>query len=173
MARSSPPKNVQRIANRVGLSAIGYSDLSQKPRERLHVQLRQNARLIGNTAAHMRYAYARVRGIFRTEWRCRQIAICDGDRLGRSTHPAERALAVSCLRFAEGLDLVVADYRPESTGGIAANWRTISARSMKPVRCWMPKAQRRLHTRLTLCDLTARIIKQGLNLLGIETVERM
>jgi len=89
-------------------------------------------------------------------------------------HPAERALAVELLAFAEALEEVVADYRPNLLtvylfDQLARQFTTFFE------NCPVLKAETpALRTsRLLLCDLTARTLKQGLDLLGIGVVERM
>ena len=90
-----------------------------------------------------------------------------------STTPQERALAVALLQFAEALDRVVADYRPNHL--TAYLFELASRYSDFFENCPVLKAETdELRTsRLLLCDLTARTLERGLNLLGIEVVERM
>jgi arginyl-tRNA synthetase len=128
--------------------------------------------MTGNTAAYMQYSYARVRSIFakggldESEIRNSKFEIM-------LTTPQERALAVALLQFSETLDRVVADYRPNHL--TAYLFELASRYSDFFENCPVLKAETdALRTsRLMLCDLTARTIKLGLNLLGIEVVERM
>ena len=90
------------------------------------------------------------------------------------THPAERALTIEILRFAEALDNVVADYRPNHLTSylfdqLAKSYSTFFE------NCPVLKAESEsLRTsRLLLCDLTARTLQKGLELLGIDVVEQM
>ena len=87
--------------------------------------------------------------------------------------PQERALGIALLQFAESLDRVVADYRPNHL--TAYLFELASRYSDFFENCPVLRAESdELRTsRLLLCDLTARTIKRGLNLLGIEVVERM
>ena len=90
-----------------------------------------------------------------------------------STTPHERALALALLQFSEALDRVVADYRPNHL--TAYLFELASRYSDFFENCPVLKAETdELRTsRLLLCDLTARTLERGLNLLGIEIVERM
>ena len=89
------------------------------------------------------------------------------------SHPAERALGHAILEFSEALDLVVAYYRPnlltDYLYDLAGKYSSFFE------NCPVLKAEtEELRTsRLLLCDLTARTLERGLNLLGIEVVERM
>jgi arginyl-tRNA synthetase len=123
----------------------------------------------------MQYAFARVRSIFAkgnidaTKLR-QSAAVC---RLPSAvSHPAERALALELLKFGEALDFSLRDYRPN---GLTAYLFELSNKySVFFEQCPVLKAEDDVRTsRLLLCDLTARTLQKGLELLGIETVERM
>jgi len=101
-----------------------------------------------------------------------------GDRPARAqtiyvTTPHERALALALLQFSEALERVAADYRPNFLTGYL--FELASRYSDFFEHCPVLKAESdELRTsRLQLCDLTARTLERGLNLLGIEVVERM
>jgi arginyl-tRNA synthetase len=87
--------------------------------------------------------------------------------------PQERALGLALLQLAEALDRVVADYRPNHL--TAYLFELASRYNDFFENCPVLKAENdALRTsRLLLCDLTARTIARGLDLLGIEVVERM
>jgi arginyl-tRNA synthetase len=91
----------------------------------------------------------------------------------RVEHPAERALGLEVLRFSEALDAVLADYRPNHLTtylfDLANRYSTFYEQC--PVLKADTPEQRR--NRLALCDLTARTLKQGLSLLGIDVVDKM
>lgn len=162
----------RRIAEVIGLSAIKYADLSQNRTSDYVFSFDKMVALKGNTATYMQYAYTRVRGIFRKgsidieAVRRRRPAI-------RLDHPAERALGLELLRFAEALEFTVADYRPNQLTTylfeLANRFSTFFE------ECPVLKAETPAlgDSRLLLCDLTARTIERGLGLLGIEVVERM
>jgi arginyl-tRNA synthetase len=86
--------------------------------------------------------------------------------------PEEIALAKHLLNFGLTLEAVAEEYRPnflcnylyELAGKFTAFYEN----------CPVLKAEDSTRTsRLALCDLTARVLKQGLNVLGIETAEQM
>jgi arginyl-tRNA synthetase len=87
--------------------------------------------------------------------------------------PEERALAVQLLRFPEALDAAAADYRPSLITTYL--WDLAKTYSGFFQNCPVLKAEtpELRRSRLLLCDLTARVIQRGLDLLGIRTVERM
>ena len=86
---------------------------------------------------------------------------------------AERALAVDLLRFPEALELAVSEWKPnvlcDYLFGLANDFSAFFE------NCPVLKADNEALklSRLALCDLTARTLSRGLDLLGIRVVERM
>jgi arginyl-tRNA synthetase len=171
-ARSGMTATERRhVAETVGIGAIKYADLSQNRTTDYVFSFDKMLQLTGNTAAYMQYAVARVQGICtkggveRTALRtaCREIRIAD---------PRERALALELLRFGEALEDVEADYRPnvltaylyDLAGSYSTFYDALSVLKAEG-------ADR--DSRLALCDLTGRILRRGLELLGIGSVEKM
>jgi arginyl-tRNA synthetase len=161
-----------QIAEIVGLGAVKYADLSQN---RLSDYKYDSAKMVatdGNTATYMQYAYARNRSIFRKgdvnlpELRRRLPPFL----LGTSE---ERALAVQLVRVHETLDLAAAEYKPNHLTSYL--WDLAKAYTGFFENCPVLRAEKPelRESRLLLCDLTARVIQRGLNLLGICTAERM
>jgi arginyl-tRNA synthetase len=87
--------------------------------------------------------------------------------------PAERALGLEVLRFGEALDLALLDYRPNQL--TAYLFELAGCYSTFFENCPVLKAETDAlrASRLLLCDLTARVLGKGLELLGIEVVEKM
>jgi arginyl-tRNA synthetase len=162
----------REIARVVGLGAVKYADLSQNRTSDYVFNWDKMLAMDGNTATYMQYAYARNRSIFR-----------EGDedeRLYRTNPPAvsldqsaERALALELLRFPEALEAAAADYKPSAITTYL--WDLAKSFSGFYQQCPVLKAETPVlrQSRLLLCDLTARVIQRGLDLLGIRTVERM
>jgi arginyl-tRNA synthetase len=160
------------IAQTVGIAALKYADLSQNRTSDYVFSYDKMLAMNGNTATYMQYAYARVRSIFRRGGVDVEKLRASRPKIMLNT-PAERALAVELLRFAEALDAVVADYRPNQLTTylfeLANRYSTFFD------QCPVLKAEtyELRASRLVLCDLTARTLKQGLELLGIDVVEQM
>jgi arginyl-tRNA synthetase len=138
--------------------------------------------MTGNTAAYMQYSYARVKSIF---------AKAEGSGIGFQvsgirksdsptpdspitlTSPQERALALAILQFAEALDRVVSDYRPNHLTAYLFELATRYSDFFENCPVLKAESEELRTSRLKLCDLTARTLERGLSLLGIEIVERM
>jgi arginyl-tRNA synthetase len=160
------------IAEAVGLGAVKYADLSQNRTSDYVFSWDKMLAMDGNTAAYMQYAHARIRSIFRK---------ADVDSAAFRTQPPpaqlpgphERALALQVLKLEEVLELAAADYRPNVITSYL--WDLAKSYSGFYQNCPVLKAEtdELRQSRLLLCDLTARVIQMGLELLGIRTPERM
>jgi arginyl-tRNA synthetase len=162
----------QIVAEAVGLGAIKYADLSQNRESDYVFSWDKMLATNGDTSTYMQYAYARVCGIFRKGNFDRTAIRAVGGSVSLNT-PAERALALQLLRFAEAIDSAAAEYRPNFlTQYLFATANTFSTFFEQ---CPVVKADTDdlRASRLHLCDLTARVIAQGLELLGIKTIEQM
>lgn len=166
-----PEAERRRIAEAVGIGAIKYADLSQNRTTDYGFSFDKMLELKGNTAAYMQYAVARVEGIFakggvdRATLRreCHDVPLAD---------PRERALALELVRFGEALEDVEADDRPNVLTAylfdVAAAYSTFY--DALPV---LKATGAERAARLALCDLTGRVLRHGLELLGIRVPERM
>jgi arginyl-tRNA synthetase len=161
----------RHVAETVGIGAIKYADLCQNRTTDYVFSFDKMLELKGNTAAYMQYAAARVEGIF-AKGGVDRAALrrgCDGVLVSA---PQERALALEILRFSEALEDVEADYRPNLLTAwlydLAGCYSTFYD-SLPVLKAEGPERA----SRLALCDLTGRILRKGLDLLGIGAVERM
>jgi arginyl-tRNA synthetase len=126
----------------------------------------------GNTGTYLQYAFARIQSIFRKGG-------VDPESIRRQrpaialSHPAERGVGVRLLRLPEVIELAAAELRPNILTDYL--FELANAFSTFFEECPVLKAEspERRDSRLALCDLTARTLKSGLELLGIDTVERM
>ena len=124
--------------------------------------------LDGNTAPYMLYSYARIKSMFRR-------ADVDESALGGAITVGERAenvLAIKLLQFPEVVAAVAHQCYPHL---LCTYLYELSDAFMKFYeQCPVLRAAEPLRTsRLLLALLTARTLRQGLDLLGIETLERM
>jgi arginyl-tRNA synthetase len=165
-----PESQRREIARVIGLGAVKYADLLPNRQSDYVFSWDKMLALQGNTAPYLQYAYARIRSIFRkaeTESATRnpQSAIA-------LAAPEEIALAKHLLNFGLTLEAVAEEYRPN----FLCNYLFDLAGKFTAFyeNCPVLKADDATRaSRLALCDLTARVLKQGLATLGIETVEQM
>ena len=163
---------IQDIAEAIGTGAVKYADLSQNRNSDYKYDPDKMLAVVGNTASYMQYAYARCRAIFRKEE-------VDDSRFRTNpppvlvSQPAERALCLQLLRFEEALSSAANEYLPHYL--TAYLWDLAKGLSVFYENCPVLTAEtpELRDSRLLLVDLTGRVIRQALDLLGIRTVERM
>jgi arginyl-tRNA synthetase len=168
--RTETEEFIAHTSQIVGISAVKYADLSQNRTSNYIFSFDKMLALQGNTAPYMLYAYARVQSISRE-------GKIDFQNLGSEANillkeEAELTLAKHLLQLEDIVDLVSQDLFPNRL------CQYLFELSQKYNRfyelCPVLKAEEPVRTsRLMLCDLTARTLKLGLFLLGIEVVDRM
>jgi arginyl-tRNA synthetase len=152
------------VARSVGIGALKYADLSGDRLSDYVFDWDRMLALTGNTGPYLQYAHARIRSILR------RAGSAPGDV--RLTEPAERALALELLAFPPVVEQVAASLEFHRLA--AQLYQVATAFSAFYERCPVLKAPPDVRAgRLALCDLTARVLRQGLGLLGIDTPERM
>lgn len=170
----APPSAEDRnqIAETIGIGAIKYADLSQNRSSDYTFSYDKMVALDGNTATYMQYAFARVNGIFRKG----DISPDDVRTSPQPIlldHPAERALGMQLVRFSEALAEVTIEYRPNLLTSYLYDLAKAFTSFFENCPVLKAESLETRMSRLMLCYLTARTIKQGLSLLGIEVVEKM
>jgi arginyl-tRNA synthetase len=164
-----PEAQRREIGRVVGLGAVKYADLLPNRQSDYVFSWDKMLALQGNTAPYLQYAYARIKSIFRKsetsniEHRTSNIEL---------KAPEEIALAKHLLNFGLTLEAVAEEYRPN----FLCNYLFELAGKFTSFyeNCPVLKADEATRdSRLALCDLTARVLKQGLDVLGIEVVEQM
>ena len=163
-------KQRRDIARVIGIGAVKYADLLPNRQSDYVFNWEKMLALQGNTAPYLQYAYARIRSIFRKtdETVSPQYQTANIELI----KPEEIALAMHLLNFGLTLEAVVEEYRPN----FLCNYLYDLASRFTSFyeNCPVLKADQPVRqSRLLLCDLTARVLKLGLETLGLETVEQM
>lgn len=166
------PAEQQRVSEVVGMGAIKYADLSQNRISDYVFDWQKMMAMNGNTATYLQYANARVRSIFRKGGRAPE-AIRDQRPAIALSHPAERALGVRLLRLPEVLELADSELKPNILTDYLFDLSNAFSTFFQECPVLKAESAERRDSRLALCDLTARILKFGLDLLGIDVVDRM
>jgi arginyl-tRNA synthetase len=165
-----PEVQRREIARVVGLGAVKYADLLPNRQSDYVFSWDKMLALQGNTAPYLQYAYTRIRSIFRKAEETFNIQHSTFNI--QLAAPEEVALARHLLNFGLTLEAVVEEYRPN----FLCNYLFELAGKFHAFfeNCPVLKADDATRaSRLGLCDLTGRVLKQGLETLGIETVEQM
>ncbi|MEL7357116.1 MAG: arginine--tRNA ligase [Cyanobacteria bacterium J06560_6] len=166
--RTESDEFIQNVAEKVGIGAIKYADLSQNRISDYTFSFDRMLDLKGNTAPYMLYAYVRVQGISRSG----DVDLSTLDADVKLTEESEFTLAKHLLQMDVVLDEVAAELLPNR---LCQYLFELSQKFNQFYdRCPVLKAEEPVRTsRLVLCDLTARSLKLGLSLLGINVLERM
>ena len=156
------------IARAVGIGAIKYAELSKNRTTDYIFDWNTMLSFEGNTAPYLQYAYTRIMSIFR------RAGLNSGDINSPFDlrEPDEIALATKLLQYPEAVESVVEDYQ----ANILCNYLfDLSQHFMTFYEsCPVLKAENEMRgSRLRLCDVSAKTLKHGLGLLGIQTVEQM
>lgn len=160
------------IADAVGHGAIKYADLSHNRTSDYVFSYDKMLALTGNTATYLQYSYARVNGIFAKGGIDIKLLRADVASVKLAEAP-ERALALELLRFSDALADVVDDYRPNLLTNYLFQLTKVFFSFYEQCPVLKAEDESTRNSRLLLCDLTARTIRQGLELLGINVVQRM
>ena len=160
------PQERKQILHDIAIGAVKYADLSKNRLTDYIFDWDQMLAFEGNTAPYLQYAYSRIQSIFRkTDSVPGTIVI---------NHEAEEALANKLLSFADAVNSVAAKAMPHL---LCTYLFELSGTFMRfyeacPVLKQGTDEETKV-SRLALCALTAKVLKQGLNLLGINVMEKM
>ncbi|MHB8972678.1 MAG: arginine--tRNA ligase [Pirellulaceae bacterium] len=160
------------IAQTVGHAAIKYADLSHNRTSDYVFSYDKMVALDGNTATYMQYSYARTQSIFQ-RGNIDVAALRASEPEVALTESAERDLAVELIQFGDALDKSLEDYRPNILTTYLYSLATKFSRFYQQCDVLRAETDSLRNSRLVLCDVTGRTIKQGLALLGIGVVDKM
>lgn len=165
-----PEAQRKEIARVVGLGSVKYADLLPNRQSDYVFSWDKMLALNGNTAPYLLYAYARIRSIFRKGQDISLLVTRHGPL--ELSAPEEISLAKHLLNFGLTLEAVAEEYRPNF---LCTYLYELAGKFMLFFEfCPVLKAEASVReSRLVLCDLTASVLKQGLDVLGIEVVEQM
>ena len=156
------------VARALGIGAVKYADLST---ERMRDYVFDWDRMLafeGNTGPYLQYAHVRIRSIFRRA----EVTPPPPGTVVRIGEPQERALALQLLRFGEAVELTAETLSPSKLATYLFDLATAFTTFYEACRVLVDDEAVRT-SRLALCDLTARVLEQGLALLGMEAPEQM
>ncbi|MBP6785279.1 MAG: arginine--tRNA ligase [Verrucomicrobiales bacterium] len=162
-----PANEKTEIAEVIGIGSVKYAELSQFRMTDYIFDWDTMLSLKGNTAPYLLNAYVRTRAIFRK--------LGSPYETGGSltlTEEAEKDLLLKLAQFAEIVPTVLDDFRPNSLAAYLYEVATTYHQFWEA--CPVLKVEGEIRqTRLALCELTGRVLRCGLGLLGIRTTEKM
>lgn len=158
----------QAVVEAVAIGAVKYSDLSKNRTTDYVFDWDNMLSFEGNTAPYMQYAYTRIRSIFS------RAGIDPNSLTGKMTFTdeKERVLALKLLQFEEAVTTVAKEGTPHILCQYLYELAGVFSSFYEA--CPILNAEETIkQSRLALAHLTAKTLKQGLDLLGIKTVEKM
>ena len=158
------------VIEAVGIGSVKYADLSKNRTTDYVFDWDNMLSFEGNTAPYMQYAYTRIRSIFNRS----QIDLSEVEQAQLSiTDEKERALAIKLLQFEEAVQVVGKEGTPHVLCAYLYELAGIFSSFYEHCPILNNDNQQVKLSRLKLALLTERTLKQGLDLLGIKTVEKM
>lgn len=158
----------EALAELIGVNSVKFTELSHHRMSDYVFDLEKMVALEGDTAPYLLYSYVRSRSIFR---KLEEGVEISADNLV-ITEPAEIHMVRMLSRYGDQVKLVLDDYRPN----LLATYLLELARAFHSFfeACPVLKSEGQTReSRLVLCDLTSRVLKDGLSLLAIDVPERM
>ena len=168
-SRNESEDFIHEVSTAVGLGAVKYADLSQNRTSDYIFSFDKMLALQGNTAPYMLYAYVRVQGISRK-------GNIDFSQLGEAPIVLEDNTELALAKHLLALDTIVMEVAQDLFPNRLCQYLFELSQKFNQFydRCSVLQAEEPQRTsRLMLCDLTARTLKLGLSLLGIQVLERM
>lgn len=160
---------LRNIAKVVGIDAVKYADLSKHRTSDYSFNFDLMLNFEGNTAPYLLYAYTRVAGVFRKLGK--RFDEVDGQIVLEAAH--EQELAARLAQFGEVLNNVAEKGTPHSLCAYLYDVAGLFSSFYENCPILSAETPAQMQSRLRLAALTGRTLKQGLELLGLETLERM
>jgi arginyl-tRNA synthetase len=162
-------QDLRTIAHSVGIGAVKYADLSKNRSSDYIFNFEQMLSFEGNTAPYLLYAYTRVASVFRKAGL--EMAQVSGDF--QLQEDAEQALAARLVQFGEALESVAEKGLPHLLCTYLYDVAGLFSTFYEHCPILSGDNETLKQSRLKLAALTARTLKQGMELLGLSPLERM
>jgi len=165
-----PADELETLANAVGIGAVKYADLSKNRTTDYIFDWDNMLAFEGNTAPYMQYAYTRVLSVFRKAQIDEQQLL---NTTVRISEDREAQLAARLLQFEETITVVAREGTPHVMCAYLYDLAGLFSGFYEHCPILTAESEDVRNSRLKLALLTAKTLKLGLDMLGIETVERM
>ena len=161
---------LRQIGHVVGIGAVKYADLSKHRSSDYSFNFEQMLNFEGNTAPYLLYAYTRVASVFRKLERSMDDKLDGQLRLDAAQ---EIDLAAKLAQFGEVLNNVADKGTPHILCTYLYELAGLFSSFYEHCPILAAEDQATQQSRLRLAALSGRTLKQGLELLGLQTLERM
>ena len=159
----------EQAAPPIALAAIKYADLSTGLNKDYVFDVDRMVQTTGNTGPYLQYAHARMAQVLR---KAEAEGLTEQTRVSVLEEPAEQQLALLLSRFGEVVAEVAATLQPHKL--CTYLYELAGALSVFYEQCPVLKSDGEVRSsRLALCATTKKVLASGLNLLGIQALDRM
>ncbi|GAA2095715.1 arginine--tRNA ligase [Microlunatus panaciterrae] len=159
----------EKAAPAIALAAVKYADLSTGLNKDYVFDVDRMVATTGNTGPYLQYAHARVCQVLR---KAEAEGLVDQQQITVLDEPAEQSLALLLTRFGETVEEVAATLQPHKL--CTYLYDVSGALAVFYEQCPVLKSEGEVRaSRLALCQATRKVLAEGLDLLGIEALERM
>jgi arginyl-tRNA synthetase len=159
----------EQAAPPVALAAIKYADLSTGLNKDYVFDIERMVQTTGNTGPYLQYAHARMTQVLR---RAEADGLTEQTVVSVLEEPAEQQLALLLSRYGEIVAEVAATLQPHKL--CTYLYELAGALSVFYEQCPVLKSEGEVRSsRLALCATTKKVLASGLDLLGIEALDRM
>lgn len=161
-------KELDHSAKILGIDAVKYADLSCHRLKDYAFSYERMLKFDGNTAAFLLYAYVRIQSIKRKTGKDLN-ALIQQEKI-HLEHPAEISLGLHLCQFEEALSLIDKDLLPNR---LTDYLYVLAEKFHAFFRDCRVEGVKEENSRLLLCELTGKVLQSGLQILGLETLDRM
>jgi len=165
---------IQKRANKIGVGAIKFYLLRVSPNQDIHFDPQESISFDGATGPYCQYTFARCFGILRNAQDTQKIKV-DLEKTDFSTlgNTEELMLIKKLIQFPEEIEAAANQFNP---GRLANHLYEICQafnQFYQKHTVLSAENQELIKARVALVQATATVLKNGLNLLGIEALQEM
>ena len=160
--------DLREISQKVGIGAVKFADLSKNRTSDYIFSWETMLSFEGSTAPYLQYAYSRIQSIFR------KAGVDNTQSNIDIIEPQEKALSLKLLQLEDVIDAVISECTPNLLCNYLYELASLYMSFYEA--CPILKDDITVEvkeSRLALCQLISKTLKQGLDILGIEVMERM
>jgi len=164
-------ENKENVSRTVGVGSIKYSILYQNRTTDITFDWDKMLSLEGNSAPYLQYTYARAKSILRKV----KAVVADTDK---KSDPEDVKTKTSSLvrffpKFSEVVSFAAKEYKPNYIGNYLYELSQEFNSFYNSVPVLKAENKKDIQSRVKIVEAVSQILKNGLDLLGIEVVEEM
>ncbi len=165
-----PAEQLNEVAQKVGIGAVKFADLSKNRTSDYIFNWKTMLSFEGATAPYLQYAYSRIQSIFTKAG----ITVAELPSQATIVEPQEKALALKLLQLEEVLDSVIGDGTPNLLCNYLYELASLYMSFYEACPILKDGIEEDVKlSRLALCHAISSTLMKGLDILGIEVMERM